>query len=452
MTDAPQPPTEGTTASRSMFSPASSSIAAETAVSLAAHGRASKLVNRREPEAEPNGAVAAPATDAESAPLPRGFAAADPEHSAIDSGKVENEHADEDEDTPRSEKSFAPLSHASLMDHYMNRHLIMSTDTELFRLADQSSLQTSMRSGYVECAKCKRFLLDTVQLDGRCEVKVLPCFHCICAACLQGALSGCIGEAISCPLCARHCKRMQLHEFLPHFDVHSLHDGEQIAKQGLMCEECVSANRAETYCPSCVMNLCGACSTQHKRSKATACHQLMGLSDDPPEKGMVVRHRALYCATHRTSCYKLFCEDCDMIICYECAVDGHQNHSYKLPTEGLVNRQRQRIQEVLDKLGQQLGEAHKLQRCVHDGLAALGTEAAKASNEVNAAFDALSAIASSRGKELLQPLQKEYGEWREQLLAERSVCSRALVDIWRTIDFLEKVLARGTDVEVLQVK
>jgi len=178
----------------------------------------------------------------------------------------------------------------------------------------------------------------------------------------------------------------------------------------------------------------------------------MGLSDDPPEKGMVVRHRALYCATHRTSCYKLFCEDCDMIICYECAVDGHQNHSYKLPTEGLVNRQRQRIQEVLDKLGQQLGEAHKLQRCVHDGLAALGTEAAKASNEVNAAFDALSAIASSRGKELLQPLQKEYGEWREQLLAERSVCSRALVDIWRTIDFLEKVLARGTDVEVLQVK
>ena len=38
----------------------------------------------------------------------------------------------------------------------------------------------------VGCVMCMRKLHDTALYEGRHEVKVLPCFHSVCAACLQG--------------------------------------------------------------------------------------------------------------------------------------------------------------------------------------------------------------------------------------------------------------------------
>eukprot|EP00929_Paragymnodinium_shiwhaense_P081661 TRINITY_DN42796_c0_g1_i2.p1 TRINITY_DN42796_c0_g1~~TRINITY_DN42796_c0_g1_i2.p1 ORF type:complete len:525 (-),score=101.81 TRINITY_DN42796_c0_g1_i2:66-1541(-) len=323
---------------------------------------------------------------------------------------------------------------------------------ELFEFADKGSLDAKVRDGYMECANCKSTLYETAQLDGRCEVKVLPCFHSICGVCLHDMLATSHGDAVSCPICQRNCKKMLHRSFLPHFDVHSTWDSERGAQLTLMCEECLTSDVAESFCDSCVLSLCATCARQHKRAKATARHTLRKLKTEHEDEVSVQTRRAIYCAYHTSMPSRLYCEDCQSLICYQCAVESHQSHSYKLPSSTLVEKTRREIQQILDRLGGCLFEAQTQQRQLHTALADLEEAASEIKSQVNAAFNDLGSSVEARKQSLLKPLLEDGQGWREKMLAKRSECSRALVDLWRIIDFLEKICSRSTDIELLQVR
>lgn len=71
---------------------------------------------------------------------------------------------------------------------------------------------------------------------------------------------------------------------------------------------------------------------------------------------------------------------------------------------------------------------------------------------VEATFDDLMRATEARVIDLGNKLRDDQREWRPRLDEQVRQCSTALVDIWRTIDFLEKVMLRGTDVELLTLK
>ncbi|CAK0865743.1 unnamed protein product [Prorocentrum cordatum] len=306
---------------------------------------------------------------------------------------------------------------------------------------------------YTSCAICNKSFPDTDKLEGRHEVKLLPCFHCVCGPCLQSALDTHAGDVnFACPLCRKSSLKKSLHEYLPHFEVHSEIDKAQVAQRDFCCEECVSGNRAEVYCSHCVMNLCGMCARQHGRAKATARHELSSLCEED-SSGRVVRvHRAQFCASHRRSRYELFCETCDTVICRECAMTSHQSHNYKLPSASLVERHRRGIQDLVDSLNSGLLSAQECHREINRSCEATAATVQKAKASADRDFDELLRAAEARCAELALGLLSGCRGVRAGLEAEKSRCSAALVDLWRTIDFLEKVLSRGTDVEVLQMK
>ena len=202
----------------------------------------------------------------------------------------------------------------------------------------------------VDCVMCMKTLHETALYEGRHEVKVLPCFHSVCAACLQALAANSVGDAFDCPACGRRTQKMQaLHQYLPHFDLLHHIDRQKVAQSDFLCEECVSGDSpsmscerrmscatrgAETYCEECVMNLCDSCTRQflapnclkqlvtglrHRRRRASANHKLVKLLKQGEEgaEAMLLTsvltcqvrnmHRAQYCAIHRTSRYELYC-------------------------------------------------------------------------------------------------------------------------------------------------
>eukprot|EP00913_Durusdinium_trenchii_P013081 g12281.t1 len=257
----------------------------------------------------------------------------------------------------------------------------------------------------VGCVMCMRDLHETALYEGRHEVKVLPCFHSVCAACLQSLLASSDGDAFDCPRCGRRTQKMQaLHQYLPNFDMLHDIDGQKVAQSDFLCEECTSGYR--------YLNELGVISVRGSLHRP---------------QGAEVRniHRAQYCAIHRTSRYELYCEDCERLICNECARHDHQQCSYRLPSASLIEKHRQRSSEMA---------------CM------------QARSNISAAFDELNRAAELRCAELLQHVQENGRQPLSALLAEKERCSAALVDVWCVIDFMEKVNKHGTDVEVLMAK
>ncbi|CAE7499862.1 Trim33 [Symbiodinium sp. CCMP2456] len=310
----------------------------------------------------------------------------------------------------------------------------------------------------VGCVMCKLSLHDTALYEGRHEVKVLPCFHSVCASCLQTLVANSKGDAFDCPQCGRRTQKMQaLHQYLPNFDLLHAIDSQKVAQSDFLCEECITGYRAEFYCEDCIMNLCESCTTQHRRARASTNHVLVKLVESRGESKVLpdqVRnmHRAQYCAIHRTSRYDLYCEDCEMLICPECARTDHQQHRYKLPSAALFEEHRQRVKDIIEMMCNQLLDDQAMLKVLNQSFESSELACMQAQSNIERAFDELQVAAEARRAELVQQLQETSLERMRTLEEEKARCSTAMADIVRILDFVEKVNRNGTDVEVLLAK
>ena len=188
------------------------------------------------------------------------------------------------------------------------------------------------------CAFCKvPFKEMVLSSESRGEVKVLACLHLACGRCLQGILRK--GQEALCPICDAQIKEQNYSKFLCHFaenqrlDFRAVSDTTSIA---ICCDECVEAGPAVQYCAQCVRRLCLECSEHHRRSKASASHALTTLKEQQEHS----LHRAATCSGHPHMELEFFCEDCDVMCCRNCIQEEHETHVYKLPSSGLLEKQR----------------------------------------------------------------------------------------------------------------
>nr|ACU44967.1 B-box C-terminal domain protein [Pfiesteria piscicida] len=107
---------------------------------------------------------------------------------------------------------------------------------------------------------------------------------------------------------------------------------------------------------------------------------------------------------------------------------------------------------MIEKLCANLFEAQELQESVIRRFEEAEVAAMTVRAQINANFDSLLLAAEGRCMRLRQQLNAISTEHRQGLDDSKLDCSRALGEIWRSIDFLEKTLTRGTDIEVLRVK
>eukprot|EP00930_Biecheleria_cincta_P101532 TRINITY_DN93179_c0_g1_i1.p1 TRINITY_DN93179_c0_g1~~TRINITY_DN93179_c0_g1_i1.p1 ORF type:complete len:658 (+),score=97.34 TRINITY_DN93179_c0_g1_i1:140-2113(+) len=325
-------------------------------------------------------------------------------------------------------------------------HQLARGEGDFFNYVDKSKTLPGNK-----CVVCKSDYNQTALVDGRHEIKVLPCFHSICAVCLQTIVEKSEETTFQCPACDRTTQKMQnLHEYLAHYEVLSNMDKEAMAQSDFKCEECVSSSFAQTYCEDCVMHLCDPCSRHHRRAKNTCRHTLVELKDRLHHDAL--HHRAQFCAIHRTDRYELYCHDCELLICPQCAREDHQQHSYKLPSASLIENQRQRVKTIVDHLCNKLLDDQAMQKVLHHRHEQELAACDQARANIATAFGELQRAAEERCRALIHDSEENSKESRQQLEEEKRRCSTALVDIWRAIEFTEKVVDRGTDVEVLMAR
>lgn len=130
-----------------------------------------------------------------------------------------------------------------------------------------------------------------------------------------------------------------------------------------LCEQCSGENEAVAFCRQCTEFICLKCSEAHKTMKTFARHRVVSMEDlkkgglkqvpvaDPPPPPK--------CSVHEEN-LKIYCYDCDCLICRDCIVIDHKDHQYEFVKKA--------AKETKMTLAKQLSPLKEVHASIKDGL------------------------------------------------------------------------------------
>ena len=219
----------------------------------------------------------------------------------------------------------------------------------------------------VTCAICLELLDDP---------KSMPCLHTYCKKCLMEALAKRPHDpdlprdrpAINCPLCrAEVALSNQGIEALPsNFSATRLVETVQLQdkleqNKTPLCDGCKKNDAAASCCDCGGFFLCANCITAHKNVPSTKKHTLMTLKDlSTPETSVASVKSSPLCQKHPEEMLKLYCQDCEVLVCRDCVLVTHKSHNYSF-VDDVIEDERQQLKDVtlqeLDKILTSTNEA-----------------------------------------------------------------------------------------------
>jgi len=197
--------------------------------------------------------------------------------------------------------------------------------TELEEMATAKQLDD-----ITECPICTEVYTDP---------RVLPCVHTYCLKCIEAwSKDKQPGDKLACPLCRKEftLSSSGVSDLPRNFIVANFLQVKELSRVESMknpCEACSGEesesevqNVASVYCVECQMKLCRSCERAHRGVKLTRSHKLIAIGDEINVEMLYQSMPPSYCDQHKDESLKLYCSDCEAVICLMCYVKSHNGH------------------------------------------------------------------------------------------------------------------------------
>ena len=304
----------------------------------------------------------------------------------------------------------------------------------------------------ITCAVCQEYYIDP---------KILPCLHYYCKQCiLKLALKTGEKNSFSCPEC---CKDT----ILPKGDEEELRSAffinrlksmyskykKAFSKQAL-CEMCTdSETKAEAFCQQCDKFACTNCVHMHTAMKTLFDgHRIISIDElhkANSEEFVPKCPPFRKCQAHGES-LKIFCFDCNKLICGDCIVKDHKLHNLEFVKVASDTKKKELMEslkplrEVDDSLSQALKEVRDTEREVEAQGDALALT-------IETSFKKLYKILETRKQEILEDSRNRIEKKLENLKGQERNMSIASLEICSIIDYTEQCVRRCSDEEVMSM-
>ena len=287
------------------------------------------------------------------------------------------------------------------------------------------------------------------------EPKILPCCHTFCLECLKKTASrGKTEGQITCPKCRQShpIPAGGLSEFLTDFltkceveaaglNVPTKRDDTQV------CGECGQNDPISHFCTECQKYLCSVCGLDlHKRLKIYKGHNVCPIARI--DAATLQSCRMPYCTLHTTEVLKLYCETCEKLVCRDCTLVDHREHSYKFVQDArkLVETEMASLKSDVEKklypLKRNLCEIIKVETAV-----AGYPEVLKA--DINSFFDNLVRSIEARRSTLLHEAEHVCQKDAKQVWADMEYHETMLAHISAVFGLVEKAMRCTSDSEMI---
>ena len=217
-----------------------------------------------------------------------------------------------------------------------------------------------------------------------------------------------------------------------------------------VCQQC-SGGSSDGFCRHCAEFICGDCMKVHKKMKIFAGHEVLNLDElkEGGAKKIVAKPPPRMCQKHDEQ-KKIYCFDCDCLICRDCLLDQHNGHKY-----GFVKQAAPQCREALVQQMAPLKAAQKRYSDATDRAKAMTSdiEAQNTRNigAVNQWIQEWTEIIQQYGHNLIDKLSDLAQGKVENLMAQIKGFQSDSAVIQSLGEFCEQNLENATDEEFIEL-
>ena len=292
--------------------------------------------------------------------------------------------------------------------------------------------------------------------DHYTEPKVLPCLHYYCKQCVHSlTLRTGLDKPFSCPECRKDTTLPQgnVDELPTAFFVNrmkSVHSKLERAhgKVEAKCEMC-SGDGAKAFCRQCTQFICDECVKQHHRMKVFAGHKIASL-DELKEgvKEIIMEESPLQVCKEHDEVMKIYCFDCNCLICRDCTIKDHLGHSYKFIKKS-APEMKQKLIKQLDPLKEVKIDLSCAVKEIKSTKCEIEAQGESVANDINGSFDELQKIMEDHRKELLKEAALKVTEKLEHLSGQEKRVSISYAVVQSVIEYTEQFVEYSSNDEIM---
>ena len=216
------------------------------------------------------------------------------------------------------------------------------------------------------------------------------------------------------------------------------------------CDNCESGDPPVNRCNTCCHFLCEFCTQAHRRGRGTSSHGVVSI-EEAKKMGSVAVTKPSLCNEHDGELLKLFCETCDEAICRDCTIVKHREHHYTFVKDAFA-KNKKRVVEILSKTKGQAGSLKKAIDGVSEVRRSVDLNADQTVQEVLNCFQKLSACLNARCEELIHDVEEIKKVKQKSLEIQQEELEAALGSVQSSVEFTEKALENGNEVEILNMR
>ena len=227
----------------------------------------------------------------------------------------------------------------------------------------------------------------------------------------------------------------------------SLHDGS--ASSSVECDICNSGDLPVNRCTTCCSFLCEFCSQAHLRGRGTSSHSILSL-EEAKKMGSVAMAKPSLCREHKGELMKLFCVTCDKAICRDCTVVEHREHEYTFVREAYSSG-RESLLNIISETKTMVPMLEQALQSVSDVKTRVQCHAKQTMQDVTKCCDDLTASVNIRRQRLIHMTEELKALKLKALEIQHEELETALASVKTSVEFTEKALKNGSEVEVLNM-
>ena len=290
------------------------------------------------------------------------------------------------------------------------------------------------------------------------HAKLLPCNHYYCEACIEKIAKHARGKPFDCPECRKqtHLPPGGVAELQGAFFVERMKDvyGKMAKAEGrveAVCEQCVGGGKKSVaFCRQCAEFLCDECVRSHQRLKLFVGHVVASLEDlkKGGAKNIPLKEAPPPKCSDHDQLSKIFCFDCNCLICRDCTIIDHHGHDFNFLTK-CAPESRKTLRDSLAPL-------HKVRADIAAAEKPLDTEEAKVDSQkkevcqsIEQSFDMLKALLDQRKAELVKKASSLAEEKKDALTAQKKGFQVALTEIQSLVEFVERNIEITNDHDLM---
>lgn len=310
------------------------------------------------------------------------------------------------------------------------------------------SISTTIQDNFLTCTIC---------LEVYKEPQTLPCLHTFCKECLHNFIkkSSSKQDSSNCPIC-RRTFWVSRNEIKSNFCLQNMIDLLTVSSTSsqTFCSFCKLLNKDEkavSQCLTCLEYVCEICAKErHTFTRQTIDHIVVPLSEVLEGKydRELQRIQKSHCTHHRGEKLRYYCVPCRLPMCRDCIVIEHASHEVKLITderkqrEGLIKERLVYLKNHIETLNHTKSILSKRVNALSEKEEIIKKQIGKICTEV---VQKILKIQTEKENEVSNTLKPA----RDQLVNSNMQCSEFCKQVEDCVTLSEKVMANGSDSELL---